>query len=278
MSGVDGKVAVVTGAASGIGAATARRFAERGYRVVLADLQAEAGKQLAEEIGERALFVRTDVTSEAEVARAVDTAVERFGALDVMINNAGIVGAVGSIAETPTEAFDATLDVLLRGTFLGMKHAARVMLPRERGVILSLSSTAGVVGGLGPHAYTAAKHAVIGLTRSVASELSAKGIRVNAVAPGNTVTAMTSALITGDPEDLETTESALRKASPLGKAGHPDDIAHALLYLASDEAGFVTGHTLVVDAGQTTAGRPAPVHAMRPSVHHEAGRRTRGSS
>lgn len=277
MSGVEGKVAVVTGAASGIGAATARRFAERGCRVVLSDLQEEAGKQLAEEIGERALFVRTDVTSEADVARAVDTAVERFGALDVMINNAGIVGAVGSIAETSTEAFDATLDVLLRGTFLGMKHAARVMLPRERGVILSLSSTAGVVGGLGPHAYTAAKHAVIGLTRSVASELSAKGIRVNAVAPGNTVTAMTSALITGDPEDLETTESALRKASPLGKAGHPDDIAHALLYLASDEAGFVTGHTLVVDAGQTTAGRPAPVHAMRPSVHHEAGRRTRGS-
>ncbi len=277
MSGVEGKTAVVTGAASGIGAATARRFAERGCRVVVADLQEEAGEKLVGEIGEGAVFVRTDVTQESDVARAVDTAVERFGRLDVMINNAGIVGAVGSIAETSTEAWDATLDVLLRGTFLGMKHAARVMLPNESGVILSLSSTAGVAGGLGPHAYTAAKHAVIGLTRSVASELSSHGIRVNAVAPGNTVTAMTSALVAGDHQDLETTESRLREASPLGIAGHPDDIAHALLYLASDEARFVTGHTLLVDAGQTTAENPAPFHSMRPSVHREAGRRTKDS-
>jgi NAD(P)-dependent dehydrogenase (short-subunit alcohol dehydrogenase family) len=274
MSGVDGKVAVVTGAASGIGAATARRFAERGCSVVLADLQEEPGKALAEEIGEKARFVRTDVTQEADIAQAVDTAVESFGALDVMINNAGIVGVVGSIAETPVDAWDATLDVLLRGTFLGIKHAARVMLPRRSGVILSLSSTAGVTGGLGPHAYTAAKHAVIGLTRSVASELSGHGIRVNAVAPGNTVTAMTSALVAGDPEGMQETEKALSKGSPLGIAGHPDDIAHALLYLASDEARFVTGHTLLVDAGQTTADRPAAFHAMRPSVLREAGRKT----
>jgi NAD(P)-dependent dehydrogenase (short-subunit alcohol dehydrogenase family) len=275
MSGVDGKVAVVTGAASGIGAATARLFAERGCRVVLADLQEEPGKRLAEEIGKNALFVRTDVTQESDVARAVDSAVESFGALDVMINNAGIVGAVGSISETPADAWDATLNVLLRGTFLGMKHAARVMLPRKSGVILSLSSTAGVTGGLGPHAYTAAKHAVVGLTRSVASELSRSGIRVNAVAPGNTVTAMTSALVSGDPQAAEATEAELRKASPLGIAGHPDDIAHALLYLASDEARFVTGHTLLVDAGQTTAEQPARFHSMRPSVHREAGRKTR---
>lgn len=274
MSGVEGKVVVVTGAASGIGAATARLFAERGSRVVLADLQEEPGKRLAEEIGKDALFVRTDVTQESDIAQAVDTAVQSFGKLDVMINNAGIVGAVGSIAETPTDAWDATLNVLLRGTFLGMKHAARVMLPRKSGVILSLSSTAGVTGGLGPHAYTAAKHAVVGLTRSVASELSGSGIRVNAVAPGNTVTAMTSALVAGDPEEVEATEAALSKGSPLGIAGHPDDIAHALLYLASDEARFVTGHTLLVDAGQTTAEHPARFHSMRPSVHREAGRKT----
>jgi len=275
VSGVEGKVVVVTGAASGIGAATARRFAERGCSVVVADLQEAPGKQLAEEIGEKARFVRTDVTQESDIAQAVDTAVESFGALDVMINNAGIVGAVGSIAETPVDAWDATLDVLLRGTFLGMKHAARVMLPRKRGVILSLSSTAGVTGGLGPHAYTAAKHAVVGLTRSVASELSPSGIRVNAVAPGNTVTAMTSALVTGDPADAASTEAALAKGSPLGIAGHPDDIAHALLYLASDEARFVTGHTLLVDAGQTVAEHPARFHAMRPSVHREAGKKTK---
>ena len=274
MSGVDGKVVLVTGAASGIGAATARLFAERGCRVVLADLQEEAGKVLAGEIGERALFVRTDVTQEPDIEVAVDAAVGSFGALDVMINNAGIVGAVGSIAETSAEAWDSTLDVLLRGTFLGMKHAARVMLPRKRGVILSLSSTAGVAGGLGPHAYTAAKHAVVGLTRSVASELSGSGIRVNAVAPGNTVTAMTAAVVAGDPQAEGATESALRKISPLGIAGHPKDIAHALLYLASDEAGFVTGHTLVVDAGQTTAGQPSPFHGASPKVHREAGRMT----
>jgi NAD(P)-dependent dehydrogenase (short-subunit alcohol dehydrogenase family) len=272
---MEGKVAVVTGAASGIGAAAARRFAERGCRVVLADLQEEAGRRVAEEIGERARFVRTDVSLEADVARAVDDAVESFGGLDVMVNNAGIVGAVGPIAETPVEAWDATLNVLLRGTFLGMKHAARVMIPRQSGVILSISSTAGVTGGLGPHAYTAAKHAVVGLTRSVASELSARRIRVNAVAPGNTVTAMTSAVIAGDPDDTRTAESTIQKGSPLGIAGHPDDIAHALLFLASDEARYITGHTLVVDAGQTTAGQPAPFHAMRPSVHREAGRRSR---
>lgn len=275
MSGVEGRVTVITGAASGIGAATATRFAERGSRVVLADLQEEAGERLAREIGDQAIFVRTDVSQEAEVEAAVEAALEHFGGLDIMINNAGIVGAVGSIAETSAEAWDASMDVLLRGTFFGMKHAARVMLPHKRGVILSLSSTAGVTGGLGPHAYTAAKHAIVGLTRSVASELSPSGIRVNAVAPGNTVTAMTSTVVTGNPEAMAETEAALAAGSPLGIAGHPDDIAHALLYLAGDAARFVTGHVLVVDAGQTTAGQPSHFHGMKPSVRHEAGRKTR---
>ncbi len=274
MSGrLEGKVAVVTGGASGIGAETARVFVANGARVVVADLQEEAGRKLAAQLGEAARFARCDVAREPDVAAAVDLAVSAFGQLDVMVNNAGIVGAVGPIASTSAEAWDATIAVLLRGVFLGMKHAARVMVPRRSGVILSLASTAGVVGGLGPHAYTAAKHGVVGLTKSVASELSAHGIRVNAVAPGNTVTAMTAAVITGDPENVKKTERALARAGPLGIAGKPSDIANALLYLASDEARYVTAHTLVVDAGQTSAIARTAFHDGKNEVIREAGRR-----
>ena len=166
---LEGKVAVVTGAASGIGAGTAQRFAEEGARVVIADLQEGPGNALADGLGEKARFVRCDVTSESEVAAAVDLAVSEFGRLDVMFNNAGVVGVVGSIIETPVEAWDHTISILLRGVFLGIKHAARIMVPQGSGVIISTSSTAGILGGLGPHAYTAAKHGVIGLTKSVAN-------------------------------------------------------------------------------------------------------------
>jgi NAD(P)-dependent dehydrogenase (short-subunit alcohol dehydrogenase family) len=274
MSGrLQGKVAVITGAASGIGAETARMFVANGARVVVADFQEEAGRKVAAQLGEAARFVRCDVTREADVAAAVDLAVSAFGQLDVMINNAGIVGAVGPIASTSAEAWDASIAVLLRGVFLGMKHAARVMVPRKTGAIVSLASTAGVVGGLGPHAYTAAKHGVVGLTKSVASELAAHGIRVNAVAPGNTVTAMTSAVITGDPNDTAKAEAQIAKGSALGIAGMPSDIAHALLYLASDEARYVTAHTLVVDAGQTSAIGRTVFHDAPPEVIREAGKR-----
>ena len=275
MSGrLEGKVAVITGAASGIGAETARLFVANGARVVVADFQEEAGRKVAAQLGEAARFARCDVTREADIAAAVDLAVSAFGRLDVMINNAGIVGAVGPIANTSAEAWDATISVLLRGVFLGMKHAARVMVPRKTGAIVSLASTAGVVGGLGPHAYTAAKHGVVGLTKSVASELALHGIRVNAVAPGNTVTAMTSAVITGDPNDTAKAEAQIAKGSALGIAGMPSDIAHALLYLASDEARYVTAHTLVVDAGQTSAIGRTTFHDAPPEVIREAGKRS----
>ncbi|MDX1580140.1 MAG: glucose 1-dehydrogenase [Alphaproteobacteria bacterium] len=270
---LEGKVAVVTGAASGIGEGTAQRFAEEGAKVIVSDIQEERGKKVAAALGEHARFAKVDVTQEADIAAAVDLAVSEFGKLDIMVNNAGIVGAVGRIADTSIEAWDKTIDILLRGVFLGMKHAARVMMPQKSGVILSLSSTAGVVGGLGPHAYTAAKHGVVGLTKSVGSELAGHGIRVNAVAPGNTVSSMTADVVSGNHEDYAAVEAAIKDMSPLGIAGYPSDIANALLYLASDEARYVTGHTLVVDAGQTSGGQPADFHNQDADVVAEAGKR-----
>jgi len=271
---LDGRVAVVTGAASGIGAGTARRFVEEGARVVVADLQVEPGEVLAGELGAAAVFTRTDVTSEGDIAAAVDLAVSEFGRLDVMFNNAGVIGAVGPIADTPVEAWDNTLAILLRGVFLGMKHAARVMIPQQSGVIISTSSTAGIVGGLGPHAYTAAKHGVIGLTKSVANELAQYGIRVNAISPGNTATAMT-ATVTGSGGDVDAAAERIAAMSPLGYSGFPEDIAAAAAYLASDDARYVSGHTLVVDAGQTSSGMtPSRLHRGAARQIHEAGRIT----
>ena len=257
---LEGRVAVVTGGASGLGEATVRLFAAQGARVVVADLQADRGKALAGELGAAALFSRTDVTREEDVAAAVDLAAAEFGRLDCMFNNAGIVGAVGPIDEVPVEDFDATVAVHLRGVFLGMKHAARLMKPRRSGVILSTSSIAGVIGGLGPHTYAACKSAVIGLTRNVAAELGPFGIRVNAIAPGNMATPMVAELISGDPDATDQAARGLAKRSPLdGRAGLAEDIAHAALWLASDDAGYVSGHTLTVDGGLTTGSAfPAP--------------------
>jgi NAD(P)-dependent dehydrogenase (short-subunit alcohol dehydrogenase family) len=273
MARLQGKVAVITGGASGIGLGTARRYVEEGASVVIADMQAEAGVKAAAEFGQRARFIRTDVTKEVDVAAAVDLAEAEFGRLDIMVNNAGIVGAIGPISKTSVEAWDTTIAVLLRGVFLGMKHAARVMQPRRSGVILSLASTAGILGGLGPHAYTAAKHAVVGLTKSAASELAQHGIRVNAVAPAGTVTPMTASAVTGDVNDEEKTAAAFKASSPLGIAAYPIDIANALLYLASDEARYVSGQTLAVDAGATTFAGTGAFHQAEPTILREAGKR-----
>jgi len=270
---LEGRVAVVTGGASGIGAGTAARFVEEGAAVVVADIQEEAGRAVAEQLGDACRFVRTDVAEEADVAAAVDLAVAEFGRLDCMFNNAGIVGVVGPIADTPAEAWDRTVAVLLRSAFLGTKHAARVMVPQRSGSILVTASTAGFAGGLGPHAYTTCKHAVIGLMRSASSELAGHGIRVNAIAPGNTVTAMTAGAIFGDHTDLDRAHRAIERMSPIGIAGEPVDIANAAVYLASDEARYVSGHVLLVDGGQLASAGPGSFHSAPPAVLREAGRR-----
>lgn len=255
---LDGRVAIITGGASGIGAGTARRFVDEGARVVIADVLDAQGEKLAADLGDAASYRHVDVTVEDDVAAAVDGAASAFGRLDVMFNNAGILGAVGSIAKTSMDDVDRTVAVMLRGTFLGMKHAARVMIPQRAGVILSTTSPAGLVGGLGAHAYSAVKAALIGLTQSVAAELRPHGIRVNAIAPGAIVTAMTADILTGDPDDLVGAEQALAETALLGRPGRADDIAAGAVYLASDDGAFVTGHTLRIDAGLTTIAGPSP--------------------
>jgi NAD(P)-dependent dehydrogenase (short-subunit alcohol dehydrogenase family) len=278
MGRFDNQVVVVTGAASGIGEATARGIVRDGGSVVIADLQEEAGQALADELGAAAVFHKTDVTREEDIAGAIATAQSEFGTLTGMVNNAGIVGAVGSIMDTSAEAYDHTMSILARAVFLGIKHAAIAMKPGRRGAIVSLASTAGIVGGLGPHVYTMAKHGVVGLTKSAACELAAHGIRVNAIAPGNTVTAMTSAVISNDPNDTETATRQIAETSPLGIAGMPEDIANGIMFLLSEEARYTTGHTLVMDAGQTSGGLEQPAFfAAEADVILHAGKRSSSS-
>ena len=256
---LEGKVAAITGAASGFGAATARLFVAEGCKVALGDIQEQAGAAVAAELGDAALFVRCDVTSEDDIANLVDAAVSAFGKLDIMFNNAGIVGAVGPIDTTPADEWKATLDILLNGVFYGVKHAARVMKPQESGAIVSMSSTAGILGGLGPHTYTAAKHAVVGLTKSAGAELCRFGIRVNCISPAGMATPMVANVSTGDPAAIEETKKNLAAASPLkGRPGLAEDVANAALWLASDESGYTNGHTLTTDAGMTTGSSPNP--------------------
>jgi NAD(P)-dependent dehydrogenase (short-subunit alcohol dehydrogenase family) len=271
---LEGRVAVITGASSGLGEATARRFVAEGARVVLADIQEDRGKVLADELGTATRFVRTDVTDEASVAAAIDTAVSEFGRLDVVFNNAGIIGAVGPIASLNLTDYEFTVAVNLRGVVLGTKHAARIMVPQGSGVILATTSPAAVAGGLGTHIYSATKAAIIGFTQSVAAELRPKGIRVNAIMPGATVTAMTADLTAGDATALDRAHDILAATALTPRPGLPSDIAAGALYLASDDAAFVTGAVLQVDGGLSTA--PGPSALSQPehtALIREAGRR-----
>lgn len=268
------KIALVTGGASGLGAATVERFVAEGCRVCVCDIQDEAGEAFVAGFGDAAFYRHCDVTDETQVASAVDATVERFGRLDVVFHSAGIVGSVGPIAGTPGDEWRFSIDVLLNGTFYVMKHAARIMVPQGAGSIVSMASTAGLMGGLGPHAYAAAKHGVVGLTKNVAAELAGHGVRVNAIAAAGMATPMVAAVMTGDPSDIEAARAQLAEQSPIrGRAGLAEDVANAVLWLASDESGYTTGHTLTTDAGITVgATAEGPAFADYAPIIREGGK------
>lgn len=253
---LQGRVAIVTGGASGMGRATAMRFLEEGASVVVADLNESTGKETIEHAAaagheEAVRFVRTDVASEDDVEAAIRLGVDEFGRLDVVFNNAGIGGAFGPITETSVEDWDYSLAVLLRSVFLGIKHGARAMRQQGGGSIINTASVAGLSGGAGPHAYSAAKAAVINLTRSAANELAPDRIRVNAICPGGILTPLVHR---GNPDAVRARLDGLQ---PLPRAGEGGDIAGAALFLATDDSAFVTGEALVVDGGLTAAGPSA---------------------
>jgi NAD(P)-dependent dehydrogenase (short-subunit alcohol dehydrogenase family) len=255
MGKLDGRVAVITGGASGIGDATVRLFVQEGCRVVIADVQDDRGARLAGELGTSASYLHADVSQEAHVSGAIAHAVSRFGRLDCLFNNAGAGGVAGPIEEIPADGFDHTMGVLLRGVFLGMKHAAPIMKRQGGGSIISTASVAGLQAGYGPHVYSAAKAAVVHLTRSVAMELGESGVRVNCICPGGIATPIFgSALGLAGPEAdrvAELMKTLLATRQPIQRAGLPEDIARAALWLASEDSSFVNGHALIVDGGLT---------------------------
>jgi len=249
---LEGKAAVVTGGARGIGEGIVRRFVAEGARCVIADIDMPAAEQLISELGDSVIFVKTDVTSESDIAAAIAACVSNFGSLDIMINNAGVVGVTGSIEYTDLVDWERTIAILQTGVFLGTKHAFAVMREQRSGSIINISSTAGVQGGLGAHAYTTAKHGVIGLTKSVAVEAAPYRVRVNALCPGATLSSLTAAVVTGDPDNLEAAYDRLSSKYVGGRAPKPADMANAALFMASDESEFMNGAVLVVDAGKET--------------------------
>lgn len=258
---LDGKVAVVTGGASGIGEATVRRFVDEGARVVVADLQDGPGRALAEELGGAVRFVRTDVAVEDDVAAMIAAAVDEFGRLDVLYNNAGFVGATGPLESTTADEYDRTMDVLLKSVFFGIKHASPLMKQQRSGSIISTSSVCGVTPGIGTHLYTVAKAAVIMLTRSAALELADSQVRVNAVCPGYVATPLAAG---GSISELGREAAEARLAAsrqrmapsqPLGRMGEADDVARLVTFLASDASSWITGTAQVIDGG-LTLGKP----------------------
>jgi NAD(P)-dependent dehydrogenase (short-subunit alcohol dehydrogenase family) len=255
MGRLNGRVAIITGGASGIGEASARLFVEEGASVFIADIQDDRGLRLAEALGDRVEYCHADVSRESDVEALVSRAVEAYDRLDCMFNNAGIAGPVGGIESVDVKGFDEAIGVLLRGVFLGIKHAAPAMKRQGFGSIVNTASVAGLRVGYGNHIYSAAKAGVIQLTRSVAMELGESGVRANCICPGFIPTPMIGRArglsIAEADRKLDPIRNSFTTAQPLHRPGDPSDIAKAALWLASDDSSFVNGHALVVDGGVT---------------------------
>lgn len=248
---LDGKVAVVTGAGSGIGEAIARAYAAAGAKVLVADVDMQNGMRVAADLGAAARFRKVDVTDSADVAAALEDAAETWGSLDVLVNNAG-VGFVGSVVETSEEDFARLMDVNVRGVFHGCRHAVPIMLRQGHGVILNMGSVAGLVGIERRFAYCATKGAVLAMSRQLAVDYAGSGIRCNAIAPGTVHTPFVEGYLrrfhAGEEDEVR---RRLHARQPVGRMGRPEEIAALAVYLASDEAVFVTGAVFPIDGGWT---------------------------
>jgi NAD(P)-dependent dehydrogenase (short-subunit alcohol dehydrogenase family) len=246
---MDKPVILITGALTGIGRAAATAFAKKGAKVVVAGRREEAGKALVDELrasGSEAEFINADVRKEDDVRALVDETVARFGRLDVAVNNAGTEGKLGPITDQTADTYAATFDTNVLGVILSMKHEVRVMKAQGSGSIVNVSSTYGHEGAAGAAVYVGSKHAVEGITKSVALELAESGVRVNAVAPGPTDTGMLTRF-TGTPEN----KAELVTEVPMGRLGHSDELASAIVFIASEDAAFITGEVLNVDGGHS---------------------------
>ena len=252
MAELDGKVALITGGASGIGERSAELFVEEGARVVIADMQRERGEALAARLGAQAVFQPLEVSQEDQVRAAVQRAVDEWGRLDCIFNNAGFGGVLGPFEDIPVEEFDLTMNVLVRGVFLGIKHAIPVMKAQGSGSIINTGSIAGVVAGRGPLVYSVAKSAVIHMTKVTAMEVAEHRVRVNCICPGFIATPLSTNTVGRSEELLKARLPDYEKRQPIPKAGEPDDIAQLALWLAGDRSTFVTAQSIVVDGGVIT--------------------------
>lgn len=271
---LEGKVAVITGGASGIGAATVRRFVAEGARVMFGDLQDGPGEELAASLGAAAAYRHANVAHEADVAALIGAAADRWETVDVVFNNAGFVGATGSLEDTSEAEYDLTMNVLLKSVFFGIKHAAPLMKAQGSGSIVSTSSVCGITPSIGTHLYNVAKAGVVMMTKSLALELAEWNIRVNCICPGYVATGLAAG---GNLTELGRDATAARldqarermaRSQPMQRMGEPEDVAALVTFLASDESNWLTGTAQVIDGGLTLGKpwrrQPAAVTEHRP--------------